>query len=869
MERDARSEFLIFIFGVFVDIVRSVTFNGETSTAMEVSSSTGLYSTRSFNLLMNSDPDFNPAAISKLAEDMIELEARILGRAHDLGGTFDESAQAFTDLIQWSITGDYTDDLDTWMDAAASMRFCAAITEEWYDAAKAYKDERLRIINRWNNEAPALAEGLDKAPPMISLMGTKSPAEKAEADLDALKSELEGEEAEAYRTLDSTSLTLGDDLRNGPTPDAVLRLMNGGYITWSYFNITGDEQALPKEFDPEEMAEKVGDAWSLNDPSEMDEEYDEMLAVLSSLGWRAMQAQEIDEIDMSPSEMQFLKDFYDALERQSNGIIYLPSAIQENLDPEDASAALAALGGGLLALSDKSLSIGGSPGGYSDLPESFRNAVEANQENTPIGVDQWEAVRDLLAHTPSDLSGGRGLSVTLSLSVGGFLAGELGGAPADPETRPDGENMTKVLEDILEVSTRNKDANADLISGPNRSDNESVSSDDKDIWYNHPSVDPDDLDELRKTALDHILINDWDDGGEAAGGLTRWIAEDAFSDDPEDNERAGRASADFIDHITDDEERSIRRDGEMVTRFDFLTNVENGDKDDPDLSFTQLNPELAKSLLPIFDAYRHEFGEEGGGASVSYDAERGSFEVGDETSKKFFEIIAGGEEAAVAMVAIAETRVNEEIEELIRLDGDYDAQFAKSKEAGQENWRIQHLIREALENEAASRNMNAEAAKIEAYNRQIEGREAAVALVFSAGNGISGTNPLTDATIGVVLELGENIVKDAATSPIVLDLGTEEEVKAGINSSENVNGLRVGVALLDHYVSSDDYGVTRKDIENSEHLIMGENGIGIRSDISAKDRVDVINEIENIMRNNVDEGQYELFNRYIDAFPVE
>lgn len=83
-----------------MNVNRTVSISGAVTTAVEVSSESGLYSSKSFTLLMNPDPEVESAEISGLSEDLKTFEARILGRAHDLEGEFDSAAMEFTEVIQ-------------------------------------------------------------------------------------------------------------------------------------------------------------------------------------------------------------------------------------------------------------------------------------------------------------------------------------------------------------------------------------------------------------------------------------------------------------------------------------------------------------------------------------------------------------------------------------------------------------------------------------------------------------------------------------------------------------------------------------------------------------------------------------------------
>ncbi|WP_146223298.1 hypothetical protein [Nocardiopsis sp. L17-MgMaSL7] len=781
-------------------------------------------------LVMNGDPDIYASPLEGLAEELHAFTARILGRANDLHGSFDDTAQQFSEVLKWSIENFSEDDQALWSDVSANMSFCAAIVENWKDTVKTYKDERLRIINRWNEEAPTLAADLDKAPPMIQFMWNDSPAEAAEKALEALKNELEDEESTAYRLLKDTGDQLSDDLKSGPTVEAVGRLMEGGYVTWSQFNLGGSVSDLPEDVDPEEMAESI--VPYVNGDKELDDDYYEMLAVLSGIGWRAERANSGDGENMDPADMEFLKEFYDQLE-DSIGVADLArlAPMDEFMGAEDAAPLLAALGTGILVLSDQRLKHGDDsvPGGYHDLPASVRAAVEGDPDFGMRDID-WEAVGNLFGHVPEGVEGGRGLSLTLGLTIGHELDSQ------DPYFISD-ENLEH-MQAALEVATRNTDANADMISGPGD-------------WFEHPRLGDIHEDEKRQAAFEAILTREWPDDGAAASGYTDWILE-AKQEAGDDSRAVDEVAKDLIEFLTDDE------------RYERMTDLTGGMYSDhfgqSGLSFTQVNNEMGKGLLGVYGAYVDAFSlnpEDEGRVTIS--ESNGALLMGIEERERFLEFVAGDEESAVAMVAITEMYIDGLVEGMF-FDGDEEV---SARNAGEHANRLNEVVNQALVSEAHSRTESSDSHLLDEYERRKAGRELLVEMVFKPGELISTKNPVGQLLIDDLLSSVKDSVTAAATDSVSLELGPVAEMNSQADSSIAANHIRAGSVIIDHYIADGDIEESRFD--DFEHLEF-QDGHVVISGYENQFRSDVQDEIDELLAGVGDGRGTELLESYLEHY---
>lgn len=630
---------------------------GAVFVAVEVSSKTGLYSSKSYTLFMNADPDVHPFQVSQMAEDIREFNARILGRAHDLEGDFDSTSQEFSDILQWNIQKEADLDLGLWMEVASSVSFCAAVTENWADEIKEYKDERLRIINRWNEEAPELAKGLDEAPPFFSFITSKSPAEAAEAELEKLKEDLQREEMSAYRKMKDSAEQLSDDLRDGPTPEAIERLIQGKYINWSHFNLGGDIESIPIEMEPDEAAAVVIE-FSEN-PNNYEGDIDEVTAILNNMGLVAMDKQRSGE-DLTDAEIIFLEKFYESLEEAADvsdtppGVLAIINDLSMNgdLDNDLREEVVGSLGNGVLILSDESIG-----GGYDLLPESIRSASEGTKIDPELGTDylthnDWvesaEALALMMENSLPELQGGQQYSVNLTQSVAHAIEHQisLDGESEDQTYLPLSETA---LESLVFASTRNEDANVAILSGEGD--------------YEHPVHGID-----TGMTLKALYMHDWPEGSEAVTGLTDWIWEQYKSSDEADRLRAAEGVEALLEALTLQDEKS----GDNVfldtgIRIDGNANA----------AVTEINPELAESFSKIFMTYIDSFAiqHDDSGAEVlsAEDASpylffgEGDIPVllSDEARENFIQIVVANEEAVPSVMFSAVDYGNRALEESI------------------------------------------------------------------------------------------------------------------------------------------------------------------------------------------------------------
>ncbi len=610
------------------------------------------------------------------------LERRILGRADGLNDDIDSAAKEFTEVIKWSISGLGQEDLAVWMEVSSALRFCASITEEWADCVNEYKKERRRIINRWNEIAPTHEEDLEKTEVAFRFVNQQTPSQKASQALSELKGQLEEEEVSAFNSLYERSEELRGDLNDGPTPEAVQRLIDNGYMTWSYFNLGGDIESLPIDLDPEEASDELIEY--LNDPEGYDGDITALSAILNNIALVAVDKKNDGE-KLTGEELNFLRDFYASLEEavgeggQPPGVLKITDDIIYNVEIDDSirEQLLSGLGGGLLVLSDENLT-----GGYDNLPLSIRETVEGPVDNNSPSAE-WQAnaatLGRLLGSANAHVQGGEEFSINLTQSLGYALDGS-------PEDHPYMSSWW--LESLIDVSTRNEDANHAILTGEGK--------------YEHPvhGLDP-------EMTLRGLYTFDWEDEGAAASGITDWIWQQSDGEGWE-QERAKEAMASFME-LFDSPEFVDALSGTGHDVEGKVTN-EMGELVDGtwhDASAGLVNPELAWGWSELFVAYIDEFSSGYGldiGSTGVPDGQRDGSKLEDgrlyldpHQRESFLQLAMGDGDAASYIYAESINFNMERIDEFIQ------GENGTSTEGAVESGVLRGLIDRALEQEAAVR----------------------------------------------------------------------------------------------------------------------------------------------------------------------
>ncbi|WP_431868352.1 hypothetical protein [Nocardiopsis eucommiae] len=700
-----------------------------------------------------------PDTMYECAADLEILNARVLGRADDLGGGFDAAAQQFTDIIAWDIRGQSEEDVQKWRDAAVTVSYAASVAEMWADAVQAFQDERDAQESDWRisksekeGAVPAAYQGdriTESHPQADGFLwtdwgaGDEKRCRELYDELSTVREGLVTREQTNWDKLQEVAEDARRMLEEGPTPDNVSKLIEAGNASWGflsldpsrYSSLIGDDIEITPE-NAEEYANDLAAYWSGDRP--VDDRYHELMLVMSMLGTSAKQHQQ-NGTEFSADEVGFLEEFYKQLEDPylrdgvGGGLMVYPELMAESgMSDEERERALGVLGDGLLALSDPRIG-----GGYDNLPQSFRYAVEGPWINpdaegklpgTPVslGMDM-KALSAFMEHTDDGLEAGYGLSTNLHLSTGAFLDAWGDEVHDSSGVLPDSEQVSH----MIDVASRNKDSNYYILTGEHLNEEPGVPYGDAD---------------LRKQALEGTLTFEWHDHGHTARQLTDWLAEDVHSEDPEESQRAGDAFAGFMRTLTDpDMHEALINTGVDVTE---------GDNEYSDASFTQFNGALADSLADIFDAHIYSFadsdifdGRDPVTGVEDFDPETNFVRMGPEERAMYMQFLAGNDESAANVATSID--IYQQIEAASYFEHGQDEQAARG--SGQ----LQALFEEGLKRDSADRSAD--------LDEQIKREEQLAGFAVTEASNLSQKIPV----IGQGISKGMSLAKDDIVSAIV------------------------------------------------------------------------------------------------------
>ncbi|QKW31734.1 hypothetical protein HUT17_01185 [Nocardiopsis flavescens] len=716
--------------------------------------------------------DAIPALIRARTADFEDLNGRVLGDAGDLQAALDGAAGQFTSILAWDISTLSAEDRQLWTDAAVALTYAAMVSDMWADHVEEFREGREELLEEWNT-AVADCEGRVPGEYSASRITSTFPERRgfwsAENTCRDLYEELVEKRTSVSGRFDTLwtayqehAEEIGDMLEEGATKVNVQKLIDGGYANWAFYNL--DPNRYTMLVDGRELTEENAREWSTelaaywSGDRPLDDRYHELMLMMAMIGTNAKQAQNTGS-GFRSEEIDFLEAFYTNLELEGGGpytgVLAVPALMDgDHMSGEEREHALGVLGDGLLTLSDEDLG-----GGYDLLPESVRRATEGpflyetGADEPPYLLatyqDDARALSQLLRYTDDELQGGDAFSTNLTLGAGAYM--HYWGV--------EGENGWVVSEDLaplVEVGTRNEDANHYVLTGEYPDGRETV-----------PGL-PDFAPHERTNAVEGLLTYDWHDDGATARGLIDWIAEDALSEDDEVRDRAGTAFEGLMETLTDE------------AMYEQLVNtgvhITEGDNKYEDAVFTQFNTELGLGLVDVFDANIYSFStsdvwesEDVPVAGVGeFDPDSGTVRLGAEERARFMHYLMGGDESAARLIQSVD--VYQQVETAAFLEN------GRPEENARGLGTLQALLEEATERDARDREDD--------LGHQVERNTAIAEFFVGEAASLSEKIPLIGTAVSKGMELGQDSIVNA-----IID-GEYEVVPRGSTYSSEINRIR-------------------------------------------------------------------------------
>ncbi|MFY7069637.1 hypothetical protein ACOQFV_27585 [Nocardiopsis changdeensis] len=736
--------------------------------------------------------DAIPALIRARTADFEDLNGRVLGDAGDLQAALDGAAGQFTSILAWDISTLSAEDRQLWTGAAVALTYAAMVSDMWADHVEEFREGREELLEEWNT-AVADCEGRVPGEYSASRITSTFPERRGfwsdentcrdlYEELVEKRTSVSGRFDTLWTAYQEHAEEIGDMLEEGATKVNVQKLIDGGYANWAFYNL--DPNRYTMLVDGRELTEENAQEWSTelaaywSGDRPLDDRYHELMLMMAMIGTNAKQAQNTGG-GFRSEEIDFLEAFYTNLELETGGHYMGVLAVPELMDGghmsgEEREHALGVLGDGLLTLSDEDLG-----GGYDLLPESVRRATEGpflyetGADEPPYLLatyqDDARALSQLLRYTDDELQGGDAFSTNLTLGAGAYM--HYWGV--------EGENGWVVSEDLaplVEVGTRNEDANHYVLTGEYPDGRETI-----------PGL-PDFAPHERTNAVEGLLTYDWHDDGATARGLIDWIAEDALSEDAEVRDRAGTAAAGFIETVTTAEMQEALTD----------TGIDVGDSEDA--SFTEFNPELADAFAGVFDSYIVSFAESAieDGANNDelitgvgeYNPDTGAFNIGIQERSAYMQYLMGDEDSAARVITSTAAYEYAATEFYIATG---DTELAARGPA-----TLHSLIELGISMELDDRVGDDASAQ--------QRREELYGFAFDEAGGLAEKIPVVGALINKGLELGSDpIVEHLAASNVEIT----PNVPSHGNESEEARRVNQQVEFLAHILTSGNEAVVQ------------------------------------------------------------
>lgn len=512
------------------------------------------------------DPAFSPPtttanedALTAQADAFVNNLGRIIGeQGTTVKDRMTTTAVEFSELVAEPLKTNGALFMGAAAAAVEGAAYGSEVTAQLATAVTTFKQEITRLVEEWNAAYPLFGA----SPP--------TPGNVAAAK-QMLLNKLNPQAAAAHAAL----LTAADDansmLASGPTPANLQALAAGAGGGFLMFNAFGTQVGPPviNGITGTALAEQIRGMVERGETIPP--------ALLDTVRQLALDAQRLGSL--AAEQVDYLGSLFTGLDM--GGLLQqMPEAIRGmDLQPGQPEMMLGALGGGILALSNSNL---GGGAGMDRLPDSLKGVIERQLGiNLGVGANHTSptyqfapmlaALRDPNVGL-EQLEGGKELSAALTLEV----------AHANAHSSGYFDELARI--DVIDVATRNVEANAALLGGHLQNPD----------YGNHTP----------EYVLRGVFGHDWHDDGAAASNLIGWIKDDAVSNDLDVRNRAANAAYSVFDNMTDSE---VHQDlwGESALDFfrDSFGNVDGHERASVAVANPAIGMAMGNIVVPYFDFF--------------------------------------------------------------------------------------------------------------------------------------------------------------------------------------------------------------------------------------------------------------------------
>ncbi|WP_160050649.1 MULTISPECIES: hypothetical protein [unclassified Nocardiopsis] len=718
-----------------------------------------------------------------------ELHAKISGRSGEFGTIAQPVSVHFEGLVGEGLKTVATQNQEAWSSAMMACIHAYGVVQKVIEDVKWYEDE-IEAIKL------ALTVALGSMP--------STGDDDDDASLQAaIVEEHNGQAREAWQKLETKCEDTEEQLREGPTPGNIQELIAAGYIGGDIaYYTTGDvDYFYYEESDAITMANFFKTAAEGYEGSL--DALDSQVALLNALVLRALTAQQKGE-ELSDNEIEFLEALFAELQIEENQVGQLNGEStpqdfltfietlnnSEHIDGQTKGDINRNLANTMLFLSDEDLG-----GGMEKLPQDVRDLMEIpdfpgvnslnHDSDLPGFMDDYSdwgvpfaTLSTFLDSAGPGVQGGTEFSTTLMGAVAATLEiPYFAGEPSDEH-----------FQTIIEVASRNEEANHIIITGEDFEGN---------AFQHHESHG----DLTPEKILETFYTHSWEDGGAAVGGITDWISSYKEHGTDEEQDHAGFAAHALIEILTaeDDEGNNVFRD------------TGNKGGGDYELAVTEINPALAESLASVYLSYLDDFSidtSDSGYEEVGGDREDLYLfhENGDkalllpnEMRQDFLQLLVANEELSPNIIAATESQERRIIEAFLTHPNVGD------RVGGEAAADLRTMLDNALIQEYVDRKQTIDEARNSANNQWQTGYNVFTAVATGLGGGYS--NPVgigAEVIIKILEQPMKDYVGDLVNENIQFDYIEDLEQRfmesdAEIRNHANLQLLdvMVGMELID------------------------------------------------------------------------
>ncbi|MGW1678634.1 alpha/beta hydrolase [Saccharopolyspora sp. NPDC002376] len=191
------------------------------------------------------DTKANPGTIRSAAGDLEAVSGSLTGHGQSVGNALRTTAKSFSDLISSRITSQAAYNESACQTAVSTVIFGQAVTGGWADDVEWFKREREKLIKQWDDASdsnfgvkkPELAKvPADEKQEKLNSYDSKVASAKS-AKLD----ELNKKAADLWERFQDKASTRGNQLTNGPTPEALHQLDAAGLLPLAATSLFGGD----------------------------------------------------------------------------------------------------------------------------------------------------------------------------------------------------------------------------------------------------------------------------------------------------------------------------------------------------------------------------------------------------------------------------------------------------------------------------------------------------------------------------------------------------------------------------------------------------------------------------------------------------